>query len=264
MTNLAEIVRIQNYLREIARSQYEALALDPFTLFFHPSDTLKYFNYAIPDRPCGLDLSGILSTLRHAYHQRQRLARFEFFEAFAPELPAALRENGFSEEGRQWSMICTPQTLQTVPIVANLQIFELGPQTSLQDARDFMLVQREAFSPAEDGIPTGEEIGNTQNSFTCRPAFLARLGDEPVGAAAFSQPIAGVTEVTGIATRTAFRRRGIAAAMSAQAAAAAFKRGVQTVCLTAEDERAGRVYQRVGFAPFSIMLAYIDDKQALD
>jgi hypothetical protein len=32
------------------------------------------------------------------------------------------------------------------------------------------------------------------------------------------------------------------------------------VCLVAEDERAGRVYQRVGFEPFSIMLAYIENQ----
>lgn len=259
MTDLTEIVRIQSYLREIARSQYETLELAPFTLFFHPTDSLKYFNYAIPDRPCGAGLSGILSTLRHEYHRRQRTARFEFFEAFAPVLPAALRANGFKEEGRQWGMICTSQTLQVVPAVPGCSMVELGPDSSLTDARDFMLVQREAFSPEETSAPTDADVLRAQRSFARRPGFLARLGDEPVGAAAFSQPIDGVTEVTGIATRAAYRRRGIAAALTALAVTSALRRGVQTVCLVAEDERAGRVYQRVGFRPFSIMLAYIED-----
>ncbi len=201
----------------------------------------------------------MLAALRHAYHQRQRTARFEFFEAFAPELPAALRDNGFNEEGRQWGMICTTRTLQAIPAVPGLTMTELGPEASLADARDFMLVQREAFSPGETGALTDEDILRTQRSFGRRPGFLARLGDEPAGAAAYSQPIDGVTEVTGIATRAAYRRRGIAAALTALTAASALQRGVQTVCLVAEDERAGRVYQRVGFEPFSIMLAYIEN-----
>ena len=33
--------------------------------------------------------------------------------------------------------------------------------------------------------------------------------------------------------------------------------GVDVICLTAADERAGRVYERVGFARYGSMLAYV-------
>ena len=57
MPTFPEIERIQNYLRASAQAQYEALPLPPFTLFFHPTDALKYFNYGIPDGPAPGELS---------------------------------------------------------------------------------------------------------------------------------------------------------------------------------------------------------------
>jgi ribosomal protein S18 acetylase RimI-like enzyme len=242
----------------VARSQYEWVEQDPFTLFFHPSDPLKYFNYAIPNRPCGGDLGAALTALRGEYQRRQRVARFEFFEAFAPELPAILRQHRFVEEGRQWGMICTRQTFQPAAAVPGLSIAELGPQTTLRQALDFHEIQQEAFSEGDPEPLNPEQAAQAQLSFARRPGFLARLDGEAVCAGSYSLPIAGVTEIAGIATRPAFRQRGIATALTAQAVAHAFDHGVEVVYLTAEDERAGRVYQRVGFIPFSIMLAYID------
>ena len=258
MTGLAEINRIQSYLREIARWQYGALLLPPFTLFFHPDDDLKYFNYAIPDRPCGGDLGGVLADLRREFHQRGRLPRFEFFEAFAPELPASLRAAGFHEEERQWSMLCTPVSLRDAPPVPGLEIVALAPDSSRQDILDFLIAQQEGFNPQENAHPGDEDVQRACQDFSRAHAFLARIKGQSAGAAVFTQPIAGVCEVAGIATRAAFRRRGIATALTAFATRTAFDLGVQTACLTAADERAGRVYERVGFAPFSIMLAYSD------
>jgi ribosomal protein S18 acetylase RimI-like enzyme len=258
MNDMPEIYRIQNYLRNAARHQYDWVELDAFSLFFHPSDALKYFNYAIPNRPCGDEVSALLPTLRAEFNKHQRTARFEFFEAFAPQLPAVLRAHGFEEEGRQWSMICTAQTWQEIPPAAGITLSLLSPQSSWADARDFMQVQQEAFSPGETSTPSEDEIAQALLSFARRSAFLARVEGEPAGAGSFSQPLEGVTELTGVATRMVFRRQGIATALTSLAVSQALQKGVKTVCLTAEDERAGRVYQRAGFLPFSTMLAYID------
>lgn len=43
MPTIAEITRIQDYLRESARRNYQAMPLAPFTVFFHPHNSLKYF-----------------------------------------------------------------------------------------------------------------------------------------------------------------------------------------------------------------------------
>ena len=61
------------------------------------------------------------------------------------------------------------------------------------------------------------------------------------------QPIGAVSEVAGITTLPAYRRRGIAAALTHFLALDARQRGSTTVFLSAGDEEIGRVYQRVGF-----------------
>jgi predicted GNAT family acetyltransferase len=61
----------------------------------------------------------------------------------------------------------------------------------------------------------------------------------------------------GTTTLAEFRRRGIAAALTAHMVATAFAHGVEVVCLSAAGEHAGWVYERVGFQPFATMLAYI-------
>jgi GNAT superfamily N-acetyltransferase len=264
-TATEKIIRIQNYLRQIAHRQYEALSLPPFTMFFHPSEPLTFFNYAIPDQPCGGDLKHILSALDTEFKKRQRLARFEFFEAFAPELPAALRLNGFVEEDRQWSMLCTQADFQPPAAVAGLEVIVLRENASPHDVRDFLLAQKEGFEPDSPVEISEEEIRQQINSLDQQKmvALLGRLNGEPAGAAVFNQPIGGVSEVVGVATRVNFRRQGIGAFLTAQAVQLAFAQGADTLCLTAADERAGRVYGQVGFKPFSIMLAYIKDERGL-
>ncbi len=86
------------------------------------------------------------------------------------------------------------------------------------------------------------------------------MGGAPAGVSVFGQPIDGVSEIAGIATLALFRRRGIASCLTAHAVQAAFTLGVNTACLTAANQAAGRVYERIGFAQFSTMLAYIDEE----
>lgn len=260
-----EISRIQDYLRENLRRSFEVVPLAPFTLFFHPQDPLKYFNYAIPDGP---DLPGspalaeIFTRLRAAFRQRGRVARFEFFEAFAPGLPAALRANGFFEEDRQWSMLCTPSAFRPAPAVEGLEITAVHPDSPGADIRDFLIAQRQGFNPQDTSVPSEEEIARERANYRAHGwrAFLGRVGGAPAGVSAFGQPIGGVSEIAGIATPVPFRRRGIASCLTAQAVQAAFAQGVDTACLTAANQAAGRVYERIGFAQFSTMLAYIDEE----
>ena len=264
MPTIAEITRIQDYLRESARRNYQAMPLAPFTVFFHPHDSLKYFNYAIPDSadlPPASDLIDIFARLREVFRQRGRVARFEFFEAFAPDLPAALRANGFREEDRQWSMLCTPVAFRPAPEVGGLEIIAMHPDSPDADLRDFITTQRQGFNPGDDLEPSESDLAQLRADYRERGwgAFLGRVGGEPAGVSVFGRPIAGVSEIAGIATRLPFRRRGIAARLTAHAVQAAFNLGVETACLTAADQAAGRVYERVGFEPFSTMLACIDE-----
>ncbi|WP_405895195.1 GNAT family N-acetyltransferase [Streptomyces sp. NBC_00104] len=61
------------------------------------------------------------------------------------------------------------------------------------------------------------------------------------------QPLAGVSEIVGVGTLPAARRRGLAAAVTAALVADARSRGAETVFLSAGDEDVSRVYARLGF-----------------
>jgi len=61
------------------------------------------------------------------------------------------------------------------------------------------------------------------------------------------QPVDTVTEITGVATLPAFRRRGIGAALTALLTWDSQERGVRTVFLSAGNEEIARVYERTGF-----------------
>lgn len=260
MPTIEEINCIQSYLRENARLQYESVALPPFTLFFHPTSSVKYFNYAIPEEPTQGDLKETLEMLRNIFRTRERLPRFEFFEAFAPHLPDQLLKNGFTEEARQWSMICTRDALRPAALSPGLELVALKPESPADDVRDYIIAQRQGFNPQDLTVPSHFDIVQSRLDFLVSgwQAFLGRVDGEPAGVATFSRPIGGVTEIAGIATREAFRRRGIASMLTWHATHTAFAQGVETACLTAGSEAAGRVYERLGFRSFSTMLAYVD------
>jgi GNAT superfamily N-acetyltransferase len=257
---MEEIYRIQAYLRENARNQYESVSLPPFTLFFHPSSPVKYFNYAIPDAPTTGDHSAVLSELRRKFRERHRTPRFEFFEAFSPALPDALLTHGFIEEARQWSMICTEESLCQPLDIPGVEIITLNAESPARDVRDYILSQRQGFNPADTSEPNQNDLVQARLDFLVSgwQGFLVRIEGQPAAAAAFSRPMDGVTELAGIATREAFRRQGIASLLTWHASRFAFDLGVETVVLTAGSEASGRVYSRVGYRPFSTMLAYVE------
>jgi ribosomal protein S18 acetylase RimI-like enzyme len=252
------ITRLQAYLRYSAHRQYDAVSVPPFTLFFHPTDALVYFNYAIPDEPTptdpGQDLHGPLAALRAAFEARGRQPRLEFIAEFAPHLAPTLQAAGFVEQARQPLMICTPGTHHAAPTVAGLTITTLDANSPLADALDFLTTQRQGFDPTDQTVATEQQARQWLRELQSSAALLARLDGQPVGAGMFTAPFDGITEIVGIATREPFRRRGIGAALTAHAVRTAFTRGATVACLTAADERTGHLYRRVGFRFYATML----------
>lgn len=260
---LEAVTRIQSFLRESARGQYVAHSIPPFTLFFHPTDSTPYFSYAIPDIPLCFDLESqrigqAVAQLKAVFHSRARIPRFEFFEAFAPALPGLLADHGFIEEGRHWCMLCTPQSARPARAVPGLDVAQVGAGSPDEDIRAFIATQRAGFNPSDQSIPTPEAVESARRDFGEHgwTAYLGRLAGVPAGAAVCSRPLQGICEIAGVATRVEYRGRGVASSLTALATAGAFARGVHTAVLSAEDERAGRVYQRLGYQPFSVLLAY--------
>ncbi|GAB3118870.1 hypothetical protein GCM10027160_31870 [Streptomyces calidiresistens] len=69
------------------------------------------------------------------------------------------------------------------------------------------------------------------------------------------QPLAGVSEIVGVGTLPAARRRGLALAVTAALVADARSRGVETVFLSAGDDAIARIYARLGFRRIGTALA---------
>jgi len=252
----ASIARLQAYLRHSALQLYETVSVPPFTLFFHPTDALTFFNYAIPDEPPCDDLEAPLAALRSEFAARGLLPRFEFIEEYAPQLVPALRAAGFVEEARQALMVCTATTYSLAPDVPGLTLTELTGASTPDEVQTFLTCQRRGFDPHDAGAPeAGAE--HFLRTIGAGRAFVAWLEGQPVGAGVISTPFDRVAEVAGLATLEPFRRRGIATALTALAVRRALEQGVELVCLTAADERAGRVYERVGFVRHATMLAYV-------
>jgi ribosomal protein S18 acetylase RimI-like enzyme len=234
--------RIQAYMRETARGYYDVVPMPPFTCFFHPRDALRYFNYAIPDEPVGGDLGGPFAELRAAFHERQRLARFEYVEGFAPGLATALEQTGFELELRAPVMTASTARLAPPPAIPGLEIVPGG-----QDWRAYLTVGRRAFGTGDEPEATDEEVEERRNRRDGGVQLLGLLDGEPVAVAAATPPLDGLSEVAGIGTLEHARRRGIAGAMTAAAAREAGTNGAGLVFLSPGSDAAQSVYARVGF-----------------
>jgi ribosomal protein S18 acetylase RimI-like enzyme len=250
---MQEAERIQAYLRETARSFYDAVPVPPFTAFFNPRDPLRYLNYAIPDRPAGSDLRGPLEELRAVFQEHERLPRFEYVEAFAPELAAALEQAGFELELRAPLMTCATGAI-TEPAVDGLSVV---PATD--DLRAYLTVGRRAFGAGDEPDATDEEVDGWGTRRSAGGTWLVGLlGGEPVGVGAATPPQDGLSEVAGIGVLAHARQRGIGGAMTAAAARGAAEKGAELVFLSPGSEGARSVYERVGFRPAETSLYYAD------
>ncbi len=86
--------------------------------------------------------------------------------------------------------------------------------------------------------------GRTRDGLSISYAALDETGPIAIGT---HQPVGDVTEIVGVATLPAARRRGLAAAVTAALVADAARRGVGTMMLSADSDDVARIYERVGF-----------------
>jgi len=240
-------------MRTTAHGFYEAVETPPFTCFFHRRDPLRYFNYAIPDEPCGGDLSEALDRLRATFRERERLPRFEYVEGFAPDLAAALESAGFELELRAPLMTVPTAEVADPPAIEGLEIVSAS-----YDVRAYLTVGRRAFGEGDGPEVSDEEIEERRARLEVATALLGLLGGEPVAVSAATPPLGGLTEVAGVGVLEQVRGQGIGGAMTAAAARDAGTKGAELALLAPGSEAAQSVYTRVGFRPAEVALYYAD------
>jgi GNAT superfamily N-acetyltransferase len=255
---MISITYLQEYLHHIAQQQYEAVKIPYFTLYFHPSDELTFFNYGIPNVSKIATMGKTFTTLRTEFANRNRRVRIEYLEEFNPKLGKMLKQNGFVEDSRQYLMVCSAETYSPKGNVANFVIKEITENSNLSAAQRFLTIQGRGFGGEPSEVVTVERAQQFLRMLGKGRAYVGLLAGKPVAVGMVTGPYNGICELAGLATLSAYRRHGIATAVTSKAVKQAFEDGVENVFLTAADERAGRVYQKVGFENYTTVLAYVD------
>jgi GNAT superfamily N-acetyltransferase len=233
-------VAIARYLRHSITLGRDHDRIGPFTASYSRTSRNPFLNYAIPDddaEPTAHDIAALVA----AYAGRGLAPRLEYLPGLAPAVEGALIAAGFAVEGRLVLMTPGPPRFRPLPEGVVLT----APATD-DDLRDLRLVQHEAYADPEP-IDEAAVARLRSNLAEGAGAILARDADGvPVGAGEFTEPIDGVSEITSIAVRDAWRRRGIATAISARLLADVVAAGVTAPFLMA-NEPESRVYAGVGF-----------------
>lgn len=99
------------------------------------------------------------------------------------------------------------------------------------------------------GEQSRERIESERDGLRSRSAsrFAAWVNGSPVCTGRYT-PLARVAEIVGVGTLPAYRRRGLAGAVTAALTAHALAAGVEIVFMSADDEDVARIYRRLGFA----------------
>jgi ribosomal protein S18 acetylase RimI-like enzyme len=217
----------------------------PFTIGLDPHSDDPMRNYAVPDRdacPSAGDTDALIAFFRRSH----RIPRLEYVEEDAPRAWAALSAAGFAVERRTPVMIATPATPLTPRSPAGITIRQATSDTDLTAAA---AVQHHAYQvPHPPGPPDIARL----TSLTGRGGLVAIAVDDSSGTVAGT----GLVDVTGdrpavgelaaVGVLTAFRRQGIASALSAHLVRTAHSQGISLVFLEAEPEEE-QIYRRTGF-----------------
>lgn len=235
---------IQSYLRRAASRGRDTQHIGPLLATFTSQNTNPFLNYAIPDEDASPSPEDIASLIA-AYQQRQCIPRVEYIPQAAPAVEPALLAAGFCVEERMPLMICSPEQLQPPLLPSGIEL--LTPRTD-GEILALLTAQNEAYGEA--ALPGSDEVRRSRTFLEAGGiAVLARdsLTGAAVGGGMCNVPFDQTTELSSVGVRLPYRRRGIAAALTARLAQLAWAAGISTVFLMAAHEAEARVYARIGF-----------------
>jgi ribosomal protein S18 acetylase RimI-like enzyme len=248
--------RIDAYLDAAPRTAASTETIGPFTLFLNQGHGWRYYARPTPGA------TGITAEAIEAVRARQReLAQpeaLEWIAELAPEVgPAARRAGmrviehplmvlthdvavGAAPEGVQVAIVDADDDLAALSAVAEVGFATPGTATGTPGA-----AEAAAAATGQNADTIAFQRGRMLAGLTV--AAAARLSGV-VAAVGWHQPLDGATEIVGVATLPAFRRRGLGAMVTGALVADALERGTDLVFLSADDDDVARVYAKVGFA----------------
>ena len=250
------LARIDRYFDAVPRSVTRTEEIGPFTLFINQGDGWRYYARPRPGQDVfdADDVRAVLERQRELDQPRQ----FEWVADIAPGVMHAVSDAGLVTADRPL-MALHADDVELTPAPEGARIGILAPDDDIATATAVAVI---AFgSPdAVVGDTPFEHVRSVAAAQDARTIEFARgrmalgmtrlvvatIDGVPV-ASGSHQPSGMVTEVTGVACLPAYRRRGLATAVTSALVADAIAQGVDTVCLSAGDDAIARVYERVGF-----------------
>lgn len=257
-TTVAELSAIESYYDTVPRASAAVETIGPFTLFV---SSVSFPFYARPALSTGDHTRAIGPADVAAVRERQRALgvpeAFEWVEELQPGLSTQVRAAGLVVfrlplmvfRGADPVPVDPPGvcvrmlTADDVGLASVQTAIGLGfttPGTAVGPVGDAerAAAERAAADPHER---TRQRIAAGRTAVA--GAFAA---SGAVGGGSHS-PRGQVSEITGVATLPAYRRRGIATAVTARLTADAIRRGVTTCFLSAGSDAVARIYAAAGY-----------------
>ena len=231
--------RIDAYLHAAPRVLCEAVELPPFTLYLSRDSESPFLSYARPSAPLD-DADAQVRNVIAAFTLRERTPRWEWIDDLYPELAPALERAGINAENTPLMQV-TPESFRPQS-GEGFEIRRVRPEDNLLA---LVRAQRRSFGMEDEPLDADTEM--VRGWLARGGRFYAAVSEAEIVGGGGCLPIGGVAEVAGIGTVPEARGRGIGGALTSALVAEAFGAGCDCVFLTAGDERAVRVYSRVGF-----------------
>ena len=249
---------IEHYYDTVPRSVSRTEEHGPLTLFVNRGAGWPY--YARPARGAHEEVT---TAHVHAVQARQRALgvpeAFEWVAEVTPALAAVARAAGLRVhahpllvlDGGAWRPAAPPAgvtvriagaddpELALLRSVASLAFAEPGTAVGRTGRRELL-----ATATAMPAAAVSEVRERIAADLLVMAAAFDGEGPLAVGS---HLPVGRVTEVAGVGTLPAARRRGLGAAVTSELVRDALARGVELVFLTAQDGDVARLYRRLGF-----------------
>ncbi|WP_370365711.1 GNAT family N-acetyltransferase [Catenulispora sp. GP43] len=257
--------KVNGYLHGNARSRAVNEACGPFHIGFDAGNAHPFMNYAVPEADAVVTPEDI-EALLEAFAKRERIPRLEFAPGGAPGVEEALLAAGFEVQQRLPFMVVTSAELDGPAALDGIEVKVLDKSATDEELRGVALAQQEAFGERAgeslaDADLSSEVAGLREMVNAGRFTVLARgaAGSAHAGVAmaggGCGPAIAGTTEIGGIGTRPAFRRRGAGAAVTAALSRHLLEvAALDCVWLSPAGPDQERLYSTIGYRSLGEML----------
>jgi ribosomal protein S18 acetylase RimI-like enzyme len=247
---------IETYFDAVPRTAARGETVGPFTLFINPGPGWTY--YARPSLGSSVFTVYDVAQVRDRQQELGLPETIEWVAETSPALRDPVEAAGFQVIGHPLLVLDEGQMRTVVPAGAEvLRVTGHEDRLGLYSSVAAIAFAHAGTAIGKEGaqelIATadGRSIesvaferkrlldGSTVMYAACQDGYPVAIGSH--------QPVGKVTELVGIATLPAYRRRGLAAAVTQALVEDALRRGMRTIFLSADDDAVARIYESVGF-----------------